>query len=208
MIACTLILMLGVSSYRLQKSRFKSSHQTSLAPPLSNIPKRVIKILSLGHQRLYDDFLYIWLIQFLIPEENVPLEPPDILLKRSRNALQLLPPIEPPYMLSCYVLAFRFQRPQDCEELLLMGIAANPLSWRIPMTLAHVYAFSMDDNITGGHYYEVASKKLGAPAYLASLGRKLKAGENVTEQNSEKILEAIFESETSEQTERNEGHEP
>lgn len=191
-IALLLMSLLGTSSLYLRKNK-QQQEIPSLAPPLSDLPRDLIKILTLGHDRLYDDFIYIWLIQFLIPEKNTPLEPAPIVLRRTQNTLRLLPPIEYLYLLSCYIQAFQFKQPQVCKEILLKGMAAVPESWRIPMTLGYIYAFNLKDLSTGGHYYMVSSQQEGSPAYFASLGQKLINGDPVSIKDLQDSLKKIFE---------------
>ena len=166
--------------------------------------------MTLGHDRLYDDFIYLWLIQYLIPEEDTPLEPFPILLRRTISALKQRPPIEPLYLLSCYVHAFRYKQPQACQEILIIGMSAMPQSWKIPMTLGYLYAFNLEDKETGGHYYEVASQKKGAPKFLSSLANKLKSGAHIHSQDLQKSLNLIYGNAPEEQAEevKEPNHEP
>ena len=190
-IACLLVSCLGVCSIRLQKS--STRHEApSLAPPLSSLPNDLINILTLGHGRLYHDFVYIWLIQYLTPEKNGALEPPEVLFQRSHHAFKTLPPIEFMYLLSCYIQAFGFNRPQTCQKLLVTGIAAVPGSWKIPMALGYIHVFALNDRLTGGYYYMFAAQKEDAPAYLASLAQKLIAGDRVHMTDLKDNLRKIF----------------
>ena len=196
-----LLVMLVVSSLQLQKNRIQEA-RPSLAPPLSSIPKPLINMLMLGHIRLYEHFVYLWLIKYLIPDEGVPLEPAPILLRKSVNALKLLPPSEPLYLLACYVQAFRYKQAEVCQEILIKGMAAIPESWKIPMTLGYIWAFLIGDQQTGGHYYAVAAEVKGAPTFLESLAKKLKSKEQIPSKDIQKSFEQIFGPNSNESPER------
>ncbi len=173
-------LVLGVTGWMAWHSaeRIKpfqlATPKTLDPPPLVQLDPRMIDIVTLGHRGLYDDFINIWAIQILM-DEAVRRESPDAVARTIRQITRNKPKLETLYMLSCFVLAIDFQRPDLCLPISLDGMAAFPDGWKIPVTQGAVFAFKMNRPAESVPFFLIASRKAGAPAYMGSLAKKLAA---------------------------------
>ena len=67
-----LSVLLSVQGFTSKKIvAYKNSHSSQF-PLLSSYHQDFLNILTLGHRRAYDDYLYIWLLQEIIQDQ--PLE--------------------------------------------------------------------------------------------------------------------------------------
>lgn len=152
--------------------RAKRDYTVLAPPPLVDVDTRALDVLTLGHRGLYDDLIYIWTLQSLVDKrlKDFPAEQVQkALLRVTRHA----PRVEAFYMMSCFILAFDFKRPELCERITLDGLRAVPAGWRIPMTQGFIYAFEMKDPKNAAMYYGLAATREGAPPYVNGYAVKL-----------------------------------
>jgi hypothetical protein len=161
------------------------------APPLSGFEDGVIKILTLGQKNLYDDFVTIWLIQIL-GDKSIKAENAEAVNRTVLQVTRLKPKSESIYMLSCFVLALDFNRPEFCEKIILDGLNAFPNSWRLPMTQGFMYAFKLNNPLKGAAFYDLASSRPDSPAYVASFAKKLLNKEPVEKAEIKEALEVML----------------
>jgi hypothetical protein len=159
-------------------------------PPLVEMDPRVIDILTMGHRGLYDDFINIWAIQILM-DEAVLKESPDDVADAIRRVTRQGPKLESLYMLSCFVMAMDFRRPDLCLPFTMDGLAAFPESWKIPLTQGAIMAFRMDKRAEAAPFFHLASIRPKAPPFLASFSRKLQQQANVSSDDVDKGLEFL-----------------
>ncbi len=172
-----LILLIAVATCAQIGSRSgrreRASWSLVSAPPLAHLSPERIKILTLGHKGLYDDFATIWAIQFLAdPELKSKSSAQDVyaaLLPIAKN----LPRLESFYLLSCFVLALDFKEPSYCESISIQGLKAFPQSWRIPMTQGFVATLIENNDMKAAALYQLAASKEGSPAYVSKLVARL-----------------------------------
>ena len=161
-------------------------------PALADLDTRLINILTLGHRGLYDDFITIYALQYLIEPEIQKLPAADV-----QNAVRAVsrhrPKIESFYMLSCFVLSLDMKAPELCEPVNLDGMAALPKSWRIPATQGFVHMTLLKDNARASLWYELASSKPGAPPYFKSLASKLATRSDLDVSDVEDTLRSLSE---------------
>ncbi|MBM4253214.1 MAG: hypothetical protein FJ146_14690 [Deltaproteobacteria bacterium] len=162
-------------------------------PPLSQLSTSVLNTLTLGYRGLYDDFADIWLLQALGDKDIKSFDPRE-LIKTIRTVTRHGPKLESLYLLSCFVLAFEFKIPEECQAIIVDGMNAMPGSWRIPMTQGYITAFVLNDPATGALYYELAGSRPGAPAYFTSLATKLAARSAIDSNERAAIKRSFFES--------------
>ena len=160
-------------------------------PPLSRLSTSMLNVVTVGHRGLYDDFADIWLLQTLGDIKIKQLDP-KVLVDTIKTVTRHGPKLESLYMLSCFVLAFELEQPQECLGITIDGIKALPLSWRVPMTQGYVYAFRLNDPAAAALYYELASSRPGAPAYLAQFATKLAARVELTPDERNVAKEQFF----------------
>lgn len=202
---CTYLILLGVLSFFLFKSQDRLSRQnllhtktnkkildgtSSMAPLIHHQPLSVSTVF-LGHKRLYVDYLYLWLLQYLLPHKGILLESEETLLTRTHSVLKWQPPMESIYLLSCHLLGLEKKKHKNCLPILTKGMEAAPYSWRIPLMLAYIYGFLEDDRLKASKYYKISSEKKGAPAFTQSLALKLQENKNLSLKDKLRIFESI-----------------
>lgn len=145
------------------------------APPLASMSTPRINLLMLGHRGLYDDFATVWAVQFLAEQNLTKKASAEEVFDAVRSITRHQPRLEALYLVSCFVLALDFNRPEFCEAIALDGLKAFPLSWRIPMTQGFVAAFNMKDHMKAAAFLELAASRPNSPPYVASLAKKFAA---------------------------------
>ena len=157
----------------LRHSEFRSRREAT-APPLADVHPRLIRTLTLGHFRVYEDLIYVWLIQQLFPEhpDHYPGSP-ELMMEKIRNTIRQQPRIESVYLLSCLTMALKRQNPQACEAISEAGLKALPGSWRLPIVQAYVDGFLLDQPLKAAFWYHRASVHPDAPAFAKSLAAKM-----------------------------------
>jgi hypothetical protein len=141
-------------------------------PPFAELDTALINVVTLGHRGLYDDFINIWAIQFLFDERLKHESPTDV----QKAVLQITrhhPKLESLYIASCYLLYLEFARPDLCEEIILDGLKAFPLSWRIPVAQAFMYGYVLKQWDQSASYYALAASKPKSPPFIKKLIPKI-----------------------------------
>lgn len=172
-------LSLAISLVLYASQHLKNSIIQNLsqeAPVLARLDRRIIDLLTLGHGRLYDDYIYLWLLQHLMEKPKLSDNHNDsasMLYQKIKTVISLEPKIESIYLLSCFILAFEHSRPELCEIISIKGLHAIPDSWRIPMTQGFIFAFRLDQPAKAGIFYKLASMRKNSPSYVARLAERL-----------------------------------
>jgi hypothetical protein len=188
-----LLIVLGYAVYtsglRLADLRFEDEDVF----PLLTLKPSLVNIVTLGHKELYNDLAYFWLLQTLIKEDDAVRDHDQVLHK-----IQLLtkhrPQIESLYMLSCFVMALDFHRPQDCEAIINDGIDALPKSWLVPAIGGYMFAFVLKDPVKASLFYSKIESIPGHPDYLTKLNKRLLKG--IEKKDGEKALRSIIDGTT------------
>jgi hypothetical protein len=186
--------VLGVAFYHVTdrlRSEANLSAERLSTPPLSRLSTSMLNVVTLGHRGLYDDFADIWLLQTLGDQKVKQLDP-KALVDTIKMVTRHGPKLESLYLLSCFVLAFELQQPNECLGITIDGIKALPLSWRVPMTQGYVDAFLLNDPASAALYYELASSRPGAPTYLRGFATKLAARVELSPEERQVAKEHFF----------------
>jgi hypothetical protein len=151
--------------------------QNNLAP-LSDIKRPISDIIFAGYSDLYEDYVYLWLLQNLLAQKDRSLAKlyPQIL-----SATKIKADIRNIYTLSCFVLAFDFNQAHLCEGIIADGMKTIDNSWQLPMLMGFIYAFKLKDNIKAAYYYDLASQQKKSPKYFSSFAKKLLKKEHTRE---------------------------
>ena len=159
-------------------------------PALADIDVRLVNVLTLGHRGLYDDFLAIHSLQYLVDQKLVNVDP-----KVTRETLMVAarqsPKVQSFYMLGCFAFAYDLKHPEWCEELNLIGANALPEGWRIPLTQGFIFMNEMKDQGAAAKWYALAASRPGAPSYVGSLANKLAQKSDLTVDDLAKSLEMM-----------------
>jgi len=160
-------------------------------PALADIDPRLVNILTLGHRGLYDDFLAIHSLQYLVDQQLVNIDP-----KLTYNTLMLAAKQEPKvqsfYMLGCFAIAFDLKHPEWCEALNLIGANALPEGWRIPLTQGYIFMNELKDASAAAKWYALAASRPGAPDYVGSLATKLATKSEMSIDDLQRSLEMMI----------------
>jgi hypothetical protein len=143
------------------------------SPPMSTLNSKSIDILTLGHRGIYDDLATIWTIQFLGDKDLANKASAEEVYKAVSSFTKHQPKIEAIYLISCFVLALDYNRPEYCESISLDGLKAFPDSWRIPMVQGFVASFKLQDDIKASAFYQMAASRPNSPAYVGKLATRL-----------------------------------
>lgn len=175
--SAALILVLSMvtcvkTGEKLSRSELASWKLVS-APPMSTLNSKSIDILTLGHRGIYDDFATIWTIQFLGDKNLTRKATADEVFNAVSSFTKHQPKLEAIYLLSCFVLALDYNRPEYCEVINVDGLKAFPDSWRIPMVQGFVASFKLQDDIKAAAFYQIAASRPQSPPYVGKLAARL-----------------------------------
>lgn len=140
-------------------------------PPLANLDTKILDVVTLGYRGLWDDVAAIWSLQVLLDQR---LKSEDL---ASLNAMLLMiarhgPKVESFYTISCYVLALDLNQAGPCEPLMLAGMRALPMSWRLPATMGSIASLKLQDYQRAAMYFGLAATRPGAPPLLLDLAQR------------------------------------
>ncbi len=167
-------------------------YQLLSPPPLSEIDPRLVDVATLGHRGLYDDFISIWLMQAFV-DERLKEHSAEEVSAAINVVTRLNPRIESLYMLSCFVMAQDYDRPDLCERISLDGLKALPDSWRIPLTQGFMEAYKLHQPKNAALYYGLAASRPDAPEFLKSLAAKLVANSQLSLSDLQESIDKVFE---------------
>lgn len=151
----------------------RASWRLVAAPPLAQLDTARLNMLMLGHRGLYDDFVAVWAIQFLAEPSLTKIATAESVNNAIRAITRHQVRLESLYLISCFVLALDFNRPEYCEGISVDGLKAFPNSWRIPMTQGFIAAFKQNDNLKAASFLEIAASRPNSPPYVAKVAQKL-----------------------------------
>lgn len=182
-------------------------------PPLSRLTPNFVKILTLGHKQVFDDFLLMWMIQ-LTTIEGVDKVRDKQLGKIFIDLLRYKPHLESFYLLGCYELAMRAKLPKLCFPITETALQEFPESWRIPMMQAYIEGFVNKNKSQAAFFYSLAASRPESPEYVVNVAKKMLADESVTREEIEQTMKMIVDIPGSEKFSdfiddaRSETHEP
>ncbi len=159
--------------------------------PLSTVDPRLLNIITLGFRGVYDDFLSIWTIQFLL-DKDLKNYPTEEIFTAIKATTRQRPKIESIYMLSCFVLAMDLNRPDLCKEIIIDGMNALPSSWRLPVTQGFVYAYMLKDIPNAAIFYSLAASRTGSPNFLQRLSKNMIEKNELSVEDMQSSLSNIF----------------
>ena len=152
---CALILSI-VLVFQSAKSlnAYNELHKANpLIPPLSQYPRFFVNLISMGHIRLYEDFLHIWLIQYL---SNQNEETPEVVGQRIRYTLKFKPYGKYIYLLSAFYIFDKIRSLEETIKTYELGLKLHPDSWRLHICLANIYLNYTEDKHTAVPHFEKA----------------------------------------------------
>ena len=161
-------LLITVASQRLTSSNTRFS-----LPWGSSLSRSQVRMLTFGHENLYDEYLALWWIDTVTDPKTKSVDF-SIFQRALEVLLEKQPRIERLYVSSCLLLAFEYQRPEACAALSRIGISLFPQSWQIPFIQGYIYAHRLQQPSLAIFYYQLAAQNPGAPSFLLTLAQKPK----------------------------------
>lgn len=166
------LLLAALAAVTARMKAYGDDYDLLSRPPLARLDTRLLTVVTLGHRGLWDDIAAIWTLQFIV-DERLQTKNADAVQQAVLDTTRHHPQVQSLYMLTCFVLAEEFNRPDLCEPITQDGLQAFPDGWRIPVTQALVALERLKDPKAASAYYAVAASRPTAPDYLKSLTSKL-----------------------------------
>lgn len=151
------------------------------------LPAPLLKILSLDHDGLTSDFLFLRSLVFIGTrlEKNVQLDLPDREWRWFYATLDVVTDIDPyfkdPYYLGNAFLTWHAGMANEANTLLKKGSRSRDWDWVPPFFIGFNYFYFLQENDKAAEYLMEASRRPGASPTLASLASRLAFKANKTE---------------------------
>ncbi len=182
---------LVVTVDRIGSDSVGSQTEVASPPPLSHLEPKILRILTMGYQGLYNDFADLWMMQLLTNPATLTSQK-DTVHNSIQAITRLKPRIETFYMLSCLVYIQDLKMPEFCEEVVRTGLEIFPTSFRLPMMQGYVFTFVLEQPAKAALYYSIAAAREGAPPYVGRLVRKLENKAELNNDERRNIYDEIF----------------
>ena len=196
----TTVCILATGFYMLWQASFstkaelESRYKPMTRIPFASIDKRIINAVLLGHGIIYDNFIHLWVTQFLSSEETLTQDP-DKVSAHLKKLLPLKIKSESFYLFTCFRFIFDFKRAELCHPFANAGMRVFADNWLIPATQG--YAYLVDQRFSeAALLFEVTATKPGAPGYFKTVGPKILNKNEVDFSVPQKILEQMEKSGT------------
>lgn len=166
--AAAAVVLHGQAEAALLASRTAAAADPAWVPQAS-----VVKQCDFGMDRFMADFYWLSFVQYMgdQPERD----------KRgygkASDFVWLICKLDPQfpkvYWFGCWSVGYWQKRPDIADEILRYGMSHNPNDWDLPFLAGiNQYLFAKQP-AKAAKYYEIASKKPGAPAFIARQARTL-----------------------------------
>ena len=166
-------------------------------PPLASLQRPIIDFILLGQKQLYDDFVLLWTVQYLVNPDLLSVSPEELEIILMRMAkLKIRSPNF--YQISCYLFIMKLNTPWLCEDIAKEGIKNAPEDWIIPAILGLVY-LKQEEFISAATFFTFASNIEGSPKYFKTVGATLlhKKGVALMDKVSKEVLQEIMDDQSS-----------
>ena len=181
--------LVSLSFFSKKSKKYDYIRQNAFLVGLSS---QAIDILTLGFKRVYEDYIFIDLLQDISSAKKKPIAA-SVMTEKINAIANSKISIYSFYPLTCFVLAYDYQTPQGCDYPIKVAMGLYPDNWYLPSLLGFMYTFKRADPLRGSLYYHLAGQKKGAPKYLSNFANKLKS-EQVTKEDLKAASEWILNS--------------
>lgn len=141
------------------------------------IPSQFSRILSLGHQGVLSDYLFLKTATFIggrnVAGQLMIAEDWHYVIKSLDVVTDLDPYFTDPYILAEGLLAWDAGQPEEANRLLKKGIEHRTWDWRLQFFVGFNYFYFLQDYASASGYIMAAAQMEGSPAYLKTLGARL-----------------------------------
>jgi hypothetical protein len=140
-------------------------------------PSRFSRVLAFGYKGLLSDFQFLKLTTFLgetiLHQKGMKKEDWRYFKSSVESITDLDPYFLDPYFLAEGFLTWEAGQFEDANRLLEKGVQHRVWDWRLPYFVGFNYFYFLHDYGKGAEYVMRASRVLGAPEYLPTLGARL-----------------------------------
>lgn len=140
------------------------------------LPSKFSRILALGYQGLFSDYLFLKSLTFYGERQMQQRPFSDNDWQYLAETLDVVTDLDP-YFFDPYIFsegAFAWDgKVEEANRLLEKGRRARDFDWRIPYFVGFNYFYFLHDYEQGGAYIMEAAKLPGSPDFLPTLGARL-----------------------------------
>lgn len=184
-----LLSILGTNQVITYRSNNLSPpHVIDDLPSLVTLPPKVISVLFLGNERIYQHYLNLWLLQALADKPSTP----TAMINLIRKVLVHAPPIPTLYLISCFTMYQTYQAPEYCEEITQAGLKALPDDFRLLVTQGYISAVVTNEPEKAAVYYFMAAQNPRAPKYILNVAEKLAQNREANHEDLLSLFETII----------------
>lgn len=187
MITC--LVLSGAGFYQVSSLTYPVVHDRKEDmgdyPPFLNLPREVIDVIFLGQSALYDNFMLLWLTQYIGPSYSLNHNPEELEVVLRKIAQKKIRH-EKAYLLSCYKFMMDFKKPWLCEDIARYGFEAVPESWLIPAVLGMVH-LRQQEYLLAAEVFQYAGSVPNAPDYIQRLAATVAYKHNLGDQLKDKL---------------------
>lgn len=141
------------------------------------IPSKFSRILSVGHEGLLSDFLFLKTATFIggrgIASQLMTEADWDFVKQSLDVVTDLDPYFLDPYVLAEGLLAWDAQRPEMANELLMKGVQYRDWDWHLPFYVGFNNFYFLKNYEQASGFIMQAAELSGSPGYLKTLGARL-----------------------------------
>ncbi len=123
------------------------------------LPPAFLQMMSLGHQTLMADLIWLQLIQYFGASIEQKVEQTH-LFAYIDTLTSLDPDFEDAYVFSSYLLA---DQPEQAMKILKKGIETHPQSWRIPFQAGFIQYLKFKNYSLAAQYFQISAQRPNAP---------------------------------------------
>ena len=185
----TCLLLSGAGFYQVSSLTYPVVHDRKENmgdyPPFLNLPREVIDVIFLGQSALYDNFMLLWLTQYIGPSYSLNHNPEELEVVLRKIAQKKIRH-EKAYLLSCYKFMMDFNKPWLCEDIARYGFEAVPESWLIPATLGMVH-LKQQEYLLAAEVFQYAGSVPNAPGYIQRLAATVAYKHGLGDQLKDKL---------------------
>lgn len=127
---------------------------------------QMVKLVSLGFDRLVADFYWLGFVQYVGDVDARRKDRSPLAYRYLDLIIELDPTFIQAYWFAAFVLGGDQKNPNLADELLKRGLQANPDTWYMPFIAAtNQYLYARNEQ-AAAKYYRIAAKYAGAPGWL------------------------------------------
>lgn len=187
----TIAFAIGISatSSVLTKKESQQAVYSVTVPPLAQYDPRIIDIATFGFRGLYDNFVEIWMIQYLVDSRSLSGDSKVIFDTVMRTFKANIRRFEL-YTLVCAIFDQEYKQPELCEPISLKGLELFPTNFQISTTQGWAH-LRLQEFEKAAKMFKIASEVEGAPQHIKNLSDRLDRGTSIDRADLEKLMKTL-----------------